>query len=223
METGSFDAEIRSYYSTCRNAFFEELYRWVNRQALAPFFRPWLPPRRGRVLDAGSGCGHLSGEMNIGPRALHLDLSFEQLGRLKSSAPEKDCVQADVCRLPFEEGAFDAVICSNVLHYTGIAGLRELVRVTRPGGRLLVAFLERSEFTRAAGRFSVEWGLFPPAMKDARYIDLKEMEELDVEVKDGATILHVPPFFLAVRGWPRQGLVAFVLVRRGAMRVFRPL
>ena len=44
--------------------------------------------------------------------------------------------QASVLDLPFDDGEFDFVLCSGVLHHTVSAdrGLRELYRVTRPGG-----------------------------------------------------------------------------------------
>ena len=49
-------------------------------------------------------------------------------------------VAADATRLPFADGAFDAVTISfglrNVVDH--VAGLREMARVTRPGGRLVV-------------------------------------------------------------------------------------
>jgi demethylmenaquinone methyltransferase/2-methoxy-6-polyprenyl-1,4-benzoquinol methylase len=49
-------------------------------------------------------------------------------------------VAADATRLPFGDGAFDAVTISfglrNVVDH--VAGLREMARVTRPGGRLVV-------------------------------------------------------------------------------------
>lgn len=45
-------------------------------------------------------------------------------------------VAADVTRLPFEDGSFDAVLCSHVLEHVRDepAALRELRRVLRPGG-----------------------------------------------------------------------------------------
>ena len=49
-------------------------------------------------------------------------------------------VAADATRLPFGDGVFDAVTISfglrNIVDH--VAGLREMARVTRPGGRLVV-------------------------------------------------------------------------------------
>ena len=56
--------------------------------------------------------------------------------------------EGDVRKLPFEDGSFDLVWCSRVVHglHDQLAGVRELARVVRPGweisrprGRLTVA------------------------------------------------------------------------------------
>jgi SAM-dependent methyltransferase len=49
--------------------------------------------------------------------------------------------RADVARLPFKNGAFSAVICSEVLEHIpdSHSAVRELVRVLRPGGELVVS------------------------------------------------------------------------------------
>ena len=61
--------------------------------------------------------------------------------------------QADICALPFADGSFDAVICSSVLYHEwvkDVAGaFRELRRVLRPGGLLLVN-LPAFEFLHSA-------------------------------------------------------------------------
>jgi 2-polyprenyl-3-methyl-5-hydroxy-6-metoxy-1,4-benzoquinol methylase len=48
--------------------------------------------------------------------------------------------QADVTRLPFADGFFDIVVCSEVLEHIpdNGAAIRELVRVVKPGGDLVV-------------------------------------------------------------------------------------
>ena len=49
-------------------------------------------------------------------------------------------VAADITALPFEDGAFDAILCSHVLEHVedDRAAMAELARVLRPGGWLLV-------------------------------------------------------------------------------------
>lgn len=208
-----FDHEVQQFYGRKGHFFFEGLYQRVNRQALAPFFRPWLR-REGWVLDAGSGSGHLAEELGL-RNACFLDLTWEQISRLRGTGRPGCFMQGDLQLLPYQDNIFDDVICSNVLHYTGLAGLKELLRVTKPGGRLLLAFLEGSEFTRAATRLAVFWGLFPPLMRDARFIALEDLAQLNIQIEDSATVVFIPPLFQARRELPRQGLVALALKKGG--------
>lgn len=204
-----FDYKIQQFYGRKGYFFFEELYRQVNRQALAPFFRPWFR-RKGLVLDAGSGSGHLAETIGLS-NACFLDLTWERIRRCQDKRCQGHFIQGDIQQLPFQNNVFDEVICSNVLHYTGLTGLKELIRVTKSGGRLLLAFLESSELTQRATQLAVFWGVFPSLMREARFIDLAELSQLNIQIIDSATVVFLPPFFLALRKLPRKGLVAFVL------------
>jgi ArsR family transcriptional regulator len=55
--------------------------------------------------------------------------------------PPVDLVQGDFAALPFEGAAFDTVVFHQVLHYAlePEQALAEAARVTRPGGRIVVA------------------------------------------------------------------------------------
>ncbi|MCP4290653.1 MAG: class I SAM-dependent methyltransferase, partial [bacterium] len=184
------------------------MYQQVNRQALAPFFRPWLH-RKGFVLDAGSGSGHLAEAMGLS-HACFLDFTWEQLKRFQNKGGPGRFIQGDIQQLPFQDNVFDEVICSNVLHYTGSAGLKELLRVTKPGGLLLLAFLESSELTHIATNLAVFWGMFPQLMRDAQLIDLEELHQPHIQILDSTTVVFLPPFFQALREVARKGLVAYV-------------
>ncbi|HUU40731.1 MAG TPA: class I SAM-dependent methyltransferase [Desulfatiglandales bacterium] len=208
-----FGYKIQQFYGGKGCFFFEGLYQQVNRQALAPFFRPWLH-RKGLVIDAGSGSGHLAEAMSLS-NACFLDLTWKQLKRCQYKEGSGRFIQSDVQQLPFQDNIFDEVICSNVLHYTGSAGLRELLRVTKPSGLLLLAFLESSELTHIATNLAVFGGMFPQLMREARLIDLEELHQPNIQILDSATVVFLPPFFQARRKVPRQGLVAYVLKKLG--------
>jgi ubiquinone/menaquinone biosynthesis C-methylase UbiE len=203
-----FCREVQKYYAG-GGGFFDLLYQQVNRQALAPYFRVRLR-RQGRVLDAGAGCGALADELGL-QDAYYFDLTLKQLKRCRKRLGTGIFLQANLEHLPFEDSSFDAVICSNVLHYTGLAGLKELRRVTKSGGQLLLAFLEDSDFTRAATGLAVSLGIFPPIMQQARFLGLAEFDHLDLKIKDSTTIIFLPPLFQAFWQVPRLGLVALDL------------
>jgi SAM-dependent methyltransferase len=201
--------KVQKYYAQIGEHFFDWLYQQVDRQAIAPYFRHRLR-RRGRILDAGSGSGHLACELGL-KDAYYLDLTWDQLTRCRERVGAGFFLQGDLEHLPFRDCTLDAVICSNVLHYTGMAGLKELLRVSKCDGQLLLAFLEGSNFTRAATGLALSLGIFPPMMHQARFLNLAEFNHLDLEIKDSTTIIFLPPLFQAWGQVPRLGLVAFEL------------
>jgi demethylmenaquinone methyltransferase / 2-methoxy-6-polyprenyl-1,4-benzoquinol methylase len=102
-------------------------------------------PRPGEwILDVGAGTGALAaGLRTAGARVVALDFSQPMLaaGARRDTAPRSLLWTAgDATRLPFGDGAFDAVTIAFALRNLpdAAAGLREMARVTRPGGRLVV-------------------------------------------------------------------------------------
>ena len=102
------------------------------------------------ILDVGSGAGQIAGHLlKYGDPDAEItccDLSAEMLRRartrLKSQRPR--FVAADLTRLPFADGSFDAITCGYVLEHLPDArpGLSELWRVLVPGGRMLLLTTE---------------------------------------------------------------------------------
>lgn len=94
-----------------------------------------------RVLDVGAGTGVSTGELaRSGAYAVGVDLSLGMLSAGRRTRPEVPLLAGDALRLPFADASFDAVTISFALrnvHDTD-AALRELARVTKPGGRLVV-------------------------------------------------------------------------------------
>ncbi len=102
-----------------------------------------------RVLDVGAGPGFLTAEMasEVGPAgAVHgLDPSESMLALARRREPEPPAATVELrtgsaTALPYDDGAFDAVVSTQVLEYVADVGgaLAEAHRVLRPGGRLLV-------------------------------------------------------------------------------------
>lgn len=92
-----------------------------------------------KVLDLAAGTAVSTVELaKSGAWCVAADFSVGMLSAGASRPVPK--VGADATRLPFADGVFDAVTISfglrNVVDH--VAGLREMARVTRPGGRLVV-------------------------------------------------------------------------------------
>ena len=91
------------------------------------------------VLDACCGTGDLAIEARrAGARVTGLDFSQAMLERARRKEPAIEWLRGDVLALPFEDGSFDAVTVGfGVRNVDDLeAGVRELRRVLRPGGRL---------------------------------------------------------------------------------------
>ena len=102
-----------------------------------------------RVLDAACGTGDLAlADRKAGGEVTGLDFSERMLERARRKSSQIAWVQGDALALPFDDASFDAAtIGFGIRNVDDLdAGLRELARVVRPGGRLAVL-----EITRPTG------------------------------------------------------------------------
>ena len=95
-----------------------------------------------KVLDLAAGTGTSSEPFaDRGVLTVPCDFSLGMVRTGKRRRPDLGFVAGDATRLPFADGVFDAVTISfglrNVVDVDG--ALREMARVVRPGGRLVVA------------------------------------------------------------------------------------
>lgn len=108
-----------------------------------------------RVLDVGCGTGVLTrlaaeevgneGEvMGIDPSAEMIQVAKHCAAKVQSKA---DFQQGVIESLPFEDEKFDIVLSSMMLHHLPpdlkISGLREILRVLKPGGRLMMVDVDK--------------------------------------------------------------------------------
>jgi ubiquinone/menaquinone biosynthesis C-methylase UbiE len=124
----------------------DQVYAPLDAQMIA-----WLDvPRGAVVLDAGCGRGAMAVRFAeaVGPdgAVVAIDKSQEALAatrRFMAASPVAERItvrEADLLRLPFDDATFELAWCSFVLHHIAdpVAAARELRRVVRAGGRVVV-------------------------------------------------------------------------------------
>lgn len=110
--------------------------RWRSAVTRALDMRPGQ-----RILDLAAGTGTSSEPFHdAGVQTVACDFSLGMLRVGKNRRPDCQFVAGDATALPFADACFDAVTISfglrNVVHAD--RALAEMLRVTRPGGRLVV-------------------------------------------------------------------------------------
>ena len=137
---GSYDRSILNHF-LFRPSYFmflEEISRWHHRHR-----RPF------RLLDIGCGTGSLAGllaDSVLPVKVTGLDYSPAMCERAHAKAVQNDhlhdigFVAGDSERLPFADGSFDIITCSNSFHHYPHQQevVHEMKRLLKPGGRLML-------------------------------------------------------------------------------------
>jgi len=118
--------------------------RYVDRSVRATLARLSIPKTTGRVVDIGCGTGVLLGRLaDTMPanRLVGIDLTPAMLAVARARLPAATALQiARAEALPLADDAVDTAISCNAFHYVRDPdrALREMYRVLRPGGRLVL-------------------------------------------------------------------------------------
>lgn len=141
-------------------------HRWHVRRFVPRFLRACPEPFRGEVLEAGAGGGWTSRRiLDIFPQveltAFDVDDGhrevFEKLRETYGKRLKFE--QADLNRLPFDRESFDITVAIHVLHHVENPeqAVRQLIRVTRPGGLIGIAGENTTSWRRIIGQASNQW------------------------------------------------------------------
>lgn len=131
------------------SAYDEFMGRWS--APLADQFVEVAGVRAGqRVLDVGCGPGALTRVLaqRCGAESISaVDPSESFVVAAQERVPGVDVRRAGADALPFADGAFDATLAQLVVHFMPdpVAGLREMARVTRPGGVVAACVWDHAE------------------------------------------------------------------------------
>ncbi len=108
------------------------------------FLDPFLRQKPQAILDVGCGSGYCSRQVAAAnPNAEMVGLDFDEsriaFAKSHSTTNKLHYHQGDMAAMPFEDNRFDLVYCRFVLLHDPDPStpLREMVRVTKPGGRVV--------------------------------------------------------------------------------------
>ena len=122
---------------------FENVYNSKANRAFCSYVAEQIAPED-IVLECACGTGMITEA--VAPRCAHITATDYSQGMLKQvrkkcgSLPGITIEPADITHLPYTDASFDKVIAGNVIHLMDdpVAVLRELSRVCKSGGKLII-------------------------------------------------------------------------------------
>ena len=137
-------------------------HRWRRRAADLALVGPGS-----RALDVATGTGDLAIELSgRGAQVVGLDFSERMLELARTKAPAIEFVQGNALELAYPDASFDAVTVGfGARNFADLdRGLRELARVTRPGGRVVILEITTPQKPPLSTFFSLWFDRIVPLM-----------------------------------------------------------
>jgi SAM-dependent methyltransferase/8-oxo-dGTP pyrophosphatase MutT (NUDIX family) len=153
-DAAAFDAFERSGWAG-RSEAYESGFARLTAHTVGPLLDAAGVTSGTAVLDVGTGPGiAAAAALARGAVVTAVDASPEMAALAAAACPGADVHTAILPELPFPDGSFDAVVGNFVINHLGdaAAGLAELHRVLRPGGRIALTCWEK-ETMRATAVF----------------------------------------------------------------------
>lgn len=143
--------------------FGESRDHWWDPEFVSVVLNRWGVTRCQKILDVGCGVGHWGRVLlpHLSPTSKVIGLDREAEWVEQATAVAKTLGIAgrvqyrlgDATQIPFADGDFDLVTCQTVLIHMAdpCAAIREMLRVLKPGGQLLVAEPNNLASTQVVG------------------------------------------------------------------------
>jgi SAM-dependent methyltransferase len=136
----AFDEKYFSTHTYARVSFARYSQYWWSNRFFAMLARRYAR-RGGRLLEIGSGLGHLVGQLEDSFQTHGVDLNHWAVRESLAVASKSRLQTASAQELPYEDGTFSAVIIKHIVEHLPRPekAVAEIARVTEPGGVLILA------------------------------------------------------------------------------------
>ena len=168
----AFDERYFSTHTYANVSFAKYSQYWWSNRFFATLARRY-GPHGGRLLEIGSGLGHLVAQLEDSFQTYGMDLNHWAVKASRPVVSRTSLETASAQDLPFTDGSFQVVIIKHIVEHLPdpAEALREIGRVTAPGGTLILA-------TPNLGSLLKPWkGERWIGYQDPTHISLKQPEE----------------------------------------------
>jgi ubiquinone/menaquinone biosynthesis C-methylase UbiE len=155
--------------STYQETFWDQGSRAYEDQVEAVALRRLLPPKGGLLLEVGAGAGRNTPRYQGYQRIALMDYSITQLQQAQQRLGRSEryiYVAADVYRLPFAPGLFQAATMIRVLHHMAqpVLALQQVRQALQPGAVFILEYANKQNL-KAILRYLLRrqaWSPFTP-------------------------------------------------------------